>query len=75
MKQKILEIISIIILIVSTILVLYAGINQMILIYQKFGFILGGETAIFIPHWTAWFYLGALGYIIPEILNMICNKK
>ena len=54
--------------------IITATVCQQILIYQKFGVIFGGDNfTIFIPHWSAWFYLG----IIPTFLGyplMLCGK-
>jgi len=50
---------------------LFAAFYQMALVYEKFGFILTGDTQIFIPHWSAYFYLG----IIPFVAGIAINKK
>lgn len=42
--------------------VIYAGVMQCVLSYEKFGVIFSGES-IFIPDKSAWWYLGAIGLI------------
>lgn len=75
---KILNILGWIITIISACCVIFAFIYQMVLIVEKFGFIIGGDINIFIPHWSALFYLGAitifLGLFIIDIAE-ICLKK
>ena len=45
----------------STGCVLYASVMQWILCYQMYGVIITSDS-IFIPHESAWFFLGVLGY-------------
>ena len=58
--KKVKCILLIILLAVSVGCVLYASIMQRILCYQKFGVIFTSDD-IFIPHESAWFFLGLLG--------------
>lgn len=39
----------------------YAGVMQAILSYEKFGVIFGEN--VFIPHNSAWWFLGGLGFL------------
>jgi hypothetical protein len=59
--KKVKCILLIILLAVSVGCVLYASIMQRILCYQMYGVIFTSET-VFIPHESAWFFLGILGY-------------
>lgn len=65
--NKMLYILAILFLIGGFACVVYAGVMQMILCYQKFGVIISSEH-FFIPHWSAWFYSGYLlmvaGYVM-----------
>lgn len=40
----------------------YATVMQMVLCYEKYGVVINSD-ALFFPHKSAWFYLGALGFI------------
>jgi len=51
----------IVLVVVSTGCILYASIMQCIVCYQMYGVIFTSET-VFIPHESAWFFLGILGY-------------
>ena len=42
--------------------VIYAGVMQFVLSYEKFGVVFTGNT-IFIPDKSAWWFLGAIGLI------------
>lgn len=66
-KFLFLFIIAVILILFATICVIYATIMQSILSYEKFGVIFNSET-IFIPHESAWWYLGGLAYIPARIL-------
>lgn len=56
-------IVEIVIFILSLLCTFFALGAQTVLKYQMFGFIIGGEVNIFIPHWSAWFFLA----IIPLV--------
>ena len=47
--------------------VIYAGVMQCILCYEKFGVIFNGD-GVFIPDKSAWWYLGAIGLIPAYVL-------
>lgn len=78
MKNKTLQtfyiVLGIVFLVIGIACIIMATVWQQILIYQKFGVIFGGDNfTIFIPHWSAWFYLG----VIPVFLGyplILCGK-
>lgn len=49
-------------IIIGTASVLFATIYQSILCYQRFGIIISEN--LFMPHWSAWFYLGGIPLVI-----------
>ena len=51
----------ILLIVISTGCVLYASVMQWILCYQMYGVIITSDS-IFIPHESACFFLGVLGY-------------
>lgn len=53
-------------LIIAILCVGFASVMQAILIYEMYGVIFNGNH-LFIPHWSAWFYCGAVG-AIPAVL-------
>lgn len=59
--REIKRLLFIVLVAVSTGCVLYASIMQCIVCYQMYGVIFASDT-VFIPHESAWFYLGLLGY-------------
>ena len=66
MRSKLLFILAILFLIGGFGCVVYAGVMQMILCYQKFGAII--TENLFIPHWSAWFYFGAVPMITGYVM-------
>lgn len=52
----------VILAIAGTCCVLYATIMQCVLCYEKFGVIFNSDD-FFIPHKSAWFYLGGIGLV------------
>lgn len=50
---------------IGVICVICGCVWQQILCYQMFGFIF---DKLFIPHWSAWFYLGMIPIIIGWIM-------
>ena len=59
--REIKRLLFLVLVVVSTGCVLYASIMQCIVCYQTYGVIFASDT-IFIPHKSAWFFLGVLGY-------------
>ena len=56
---------SIFLTLIGIVCVIIAIVWQQILIYQKYGFLFGSDGfSIFIPHWSAWFYLGIIPFLI-----------
>ena len=47
--------------------VVYASVMQCVLSYEKYGFVFN-NGAIFIPHKSAWWYLGFLGFPLAQFL-------
>lgn len=65
-RNLIITIIAIILAIIGTGCILTAIIMQAILFYEMFGvFVI---RLYFIPHWSAWFYLGAIPDMLAAIL-------
>lgn len=54
-------ILFIVITVFSLTSVIYAGVMQCILSYEKYGIILSGKTSLFIPDKSAWGFLGLIG--------------
>ena len=52
--------------------VIYASVMQAILSYEKFGVIFSDN--IFIPHSSAWWFLGALGFLPISFLFAILGE-
>lgn len=50
----------------------YASVMQAILSYEKFGVVFSEN--IFIPHSSAWWFLGALGFVPISILFEILGE-
>ena len=71
-KKFLLKLIFIIIipLIIAILCVIFASVNQAILMYERYGVIFNTE-AVFIPHWSAWFYLGTIGAVPASLAEQI----
>ena len=71
-KKFLLKLIFIIIipLIIAILCVIFASVNQAILMYERYGVIFKSGT-MFIPHWSAWFFLGAIGAVPASLAEQI----
>jgi len=51
-------------LVIGILLIGFASIYQMVLMYEKFGFIISGDSlSILIPHWSALFYIPGVIFV------------
>lgn len=65
-KNILLVVIMILLILFAIGCVGYASVMQMVLSYERFGVVF--NESIFIPHESAWWYLGGLAYIPAQIL-------
>lgn len=66
MRDKLRIVLGVSLLLIGISCILYAEIMQMVLCYQKFGAII--TENLFIPHWSAWFYFGAVPMITGYVM-------
>lgn len=57
-------------LIIGIVCVGFACVMQTVLMYERYGVIFNTE-AVFIPHWSAWFFLGVVGAIPATFAEQI----
>jgi len=67
MRDKLRIAFGVLLLLIGIGCILYAGIMQMVLCYQKFGVIISSEH-FFIPHWSAWFYFGIIPFATGNVI-------
>lgn len=73
MRRKIEWILMVALFLFSLGCVIYASVMQCVLSYEKYGVIFS-EGNVFIPHESAWWYLGGLG-IIPCLIWCEIEKR